>query len=117
MSASAVTARGYVSHKNTGSVPEDENNTAPICPEASWILLAGTLVGLDDALHKGVAHDVFLTELHATYALHIAEHTQSLHKAARSAARKVYLRHVAAKSSSRVRQWRPGRSSDSCPAT
>ena len=35
-------------------------------------------VGLHYALHQGMAHNVFLAELHAPYAGHVAQHLQRL---------------------------------------
>ncbi len=43
------------------------------------MLFVGALVGFDDALHKGVAHDVFFAELDAADAFDVAQHAQGLY--------------------------------------
>ena len=53
------------------------------------------LVGLDDALHELVAHDVLLAELYLAYAFHAIEHLESLYQTRSYAAWQVNLGGVA----------------------
>ena len=54
-----------------------------------------TLVGLDDALHQRVAHDVFLAKFHSSDTGNILEHLESLNESRFHCARQVYLGGVA----------------------